>query len=117
LAHGARVGKVVTVLGDGPISRLTFAWEGTHTLKPALRLFERNGPDCGACVTEAPTTYEEAVRSFAPYRSVQEVNEPVRRGLSDLIHMAEVDGRTVYMFINNRLEGNSPMSIAALLGY
>ncbi len=58
--------------------------------------------------------YEEAVRIFSPYDRVQEVNEPVRRGLRELIDIAIVDGRPAFIFVNNRLEGNSPGTIVAI---
>jgi uncharacterized protein YecE (DUF72 family) len=58
--------------------------------------------------------YEEAVRSFAPYDRIREVNEPVRGALRDLIEMARVDGRPAFIFVNNRLEGNSPGTIVAI---
>jgi uncharacterized protein YecE (DUF72 family) len=58
--------------------------------------------------------YEDAVKSFAPYERVQEVNEPVRRALRELIEIARVDGRPAFIFVNNRLEGNSPGTIVAI---
>lgn len=58
--------------------------------------------------------YEEAVKTFAPYESVQEVNEPVRQGLRELVDMAMVDGTPAFIFVNNRLEGNSPGTIVAI---
>ncbi len=58
--------------------------------------------------------YEDAVRQFAPYDRVQEVNEPVRRGLRELIGIARVDGRPAFIFVNNRLEGNSPGTIVSI---
>jgi uncharacterized protein YecE (DUF72 family) len=58
--------------------------------------------------------YEEAVKKFAPYAGVQEVNEPVRRGLRELVDMAIVDGTPAFIFVNNRLEGNSPGTIVAI---
>jgi uncharacterized protein YecE (DUF72 family) len=58
--------------------------------------------------------YEDAVRQFAPYDRVQEVNEPVRRGLRELIDLARVDGRPAFIFVNNRLEGNSPGTIVSI---
>ena len=59
-------------------------------------------------------TYEDAVREFTPYNRVREVNEPVRRGLRELIDVALVDGRPAFLFVNNRLEGNSPGTIVAI---
>ena len=58
--------------------------------------------------------YEDAVRQFAPYDRVQEVNEPVRRGLRELVDIARVDGRPAFLFVNNRLEGNSPGTIVSI---
>ena len=58
--------------------------------------------------------YEDAVRQFSPYDRVQEVNEPVRRGLRELVDLARVDGRPAFLFVNNRLEGNSPGTIVSI---
>jgi uncharacterized protein YecE (DUF72 family) len=58
--------------------------------------------------------YEDAVKQFTPYDRVQEVNEPVRRGLRELIDIARVDGKPAFIFVNNRLEGNSPGTIVSI---
>jgi len=58
--------------------------------------------------------YEEAVREFSPYNEVRDVNEPVRRGLREMIEIARVDGRPAFVFVNNRLEGNSPGTIVSI---
>lgn len=58
--------------------------------------------------------YEEAVKFFSPYDRIRDVNETVRRGLRELVHIAEADGRPAFIFINNRLEGNSPATIVAV---
>ena len=58
--------------------------------------------------------YEDAVRMFSPYDRVQEMNEPVRQGLRELIDVALMDGRPAFVFVNNRLEGNSPGTIIAI---
>ena len=58
--------------------------------------------------------YEDAVREFSPYDRVRDVNEPARRALRELIHVALVDGQPAFVFVNNRLEGNSPVTIVAI---
>jgi uncharacterized protein YecE (DUF72 family) len=58
--------------------------------------------------------YEEAVRQFSPYDRVQEVNEPARRGLRELLDIARVDGRPAFIYVNNRLEGNSPGTVISI---
>ena len=59
-------------------------------------------------------THPDAVKQFTPYNRVREVNEPVRSGLRELIDFARVDGRPAFIFVNNRLEGNSPGTIIAI---
>jgi hypothetical protein len=58
--------------------------------------------------------YEEAVRKFSPYDRVQEVNQPLRDSLRELINFALVEGRPAFIFVNNRLEGNSPATIVSI---
>ena len=58
--------------------------------------------------------YKEAVRQFAPYDRVQEVNDPERRGLRELVEIARADSRPALIFVDNRLEGNSPGTIVAI---
>jgi uncharacterized protein YecE (DUF72 family) len=58
--------------------------------------------------------YENAVQQFAPYDRVQEVNVEVRSALREIVDMALVDGRPAFVFVNNRLEGNSPGTIMAI---
>ena len=58
--------------------------------------------------------YEDAVRMFSPYDRVQDVNQPVRNALRELVDVALVDGQPAFIFVNNRLEGNSPATIVAI---
>ena len=58
--------------------------------------------------------YEDAVRIFSPYDQVREVNHPVRAALKELVHVARVNGRPAFIYVNNRLEGNSPGTIVVV---
>jgi uncharacterized protein YecE (DUF72 family) len=58
--------------------------------------------------------YEDAVQMFSPYTQVQEVNEEVRSALREIVDVAMVDGVPAFVFVNNRLEGNSPGTIVAI---
>ncbi len=58
--------------------------------------------------------YEDAVKKFAPYQAVQEVYEPARKGLRELVRMAQDEHRITFIFVNNRLEGNSPGTIVSI---
>ncbi|MBY0506990.1 MAG: DUF72 domain-containing protein [Bryobacteraceae bacterium] len=59
--------------------------------------------------------YEEAVQRFSPYTHVQEENASVRQTLRELIAGAKKSGRRGLIFVNNRLEGNAPGTIDAVL--
>lgn len=62
--------------------------------------------------------YREAVASFSPYRETREPCPEARQDLRRLIARAKAtpSARPSYIFVNNRLEGNSPNTIAAALG-
>ncbi|MEO6847760.1 MAG: DUF72 domain-containing protein [Chthoniobacterales bacterium] len=60
--------------------------------------------------------YEEAVKKFAPYRRAKAVYEEGRRTMADLIKQnRKKSGKPSYIFVNNRLEGNSLQTISAVL--
>ena len=61
--------------------------------------------------------YQEAVDLFSPYDRVKEPNLEARAAGSALIQrgLAERAGGKTFIFVNNRLEGNSLLTIAAML--
>lgn len=59
--------------------------------------------------------YEEAVSSFAPYKSTQDPNPETRTALRSLISRAREKRQPSFMFVNNRLEGNAPLTIEAVI--
>lgn len=60
-------------------------------------------------------TYEEAVKKFAPYDSIQEENPELREGLVQTVRKCLAEGKTLYAYVNNRAEGNAPKTIEAIL--
>jgi len=60
-------------------------------------------------------TYEQAVKQFEPYDRVQEVNEGARSALRALIERARQRRQMAFLFVNNRLEGNAPSTIQAVV--
>ena len=59
--------------------------------------------------------YEEAVREFAPYAEVREPNPFARQGIREILEIAQMEDRTAFIFINNRLEGNAPGTMVSIL--
>jgi hypothetical protein len=52
-------------------------------------------------------SYEQAVRSFEPYGAIHEIVEVARRAIRKK--------QPAYVYVNNRLEGNAPSTIEAVL--
>lgn len=64
----------------------------------------------------AGRSYEEAVEAFSPYERVQDENPEARAALRELMSRARQMNEEAYLFVNNRLEGNAPGTIAAVVG-
>ncbi len=60
--------------------------------------------------------YEDAVKSFEPYERVQEPNEGARAGMVEIVKGARKRKLPAFLFVNNRLEGNAPGTIEAVVG-
>ncbi|PYT18974.1 MAG: DUF72 domain-containing protein [Acidobacteria bacterium] len=60
-------------------------------------------------------SYEDAVAQFTPYDKIRDENPEVRESLRALIHRMREERRAAYIFVNNRLEGNAPETIRAVV--
>jgi uncharacterized protein YecE (DUF72 family) len=60
-------------------------------------------------------TYQEAVELFEPYDKIKEENPELRLGLAEAANLCIAEGKTLYAYVNNRAEGNSPKTIEAIL--
>lgn len=60
--------------------------------------------------------YEAAVDSFEPYREIQEPNQEARDGLVEIAGQSRQRKKPAFLFVNNRLEGNAPGTIEAVVG-
>jgi uncharacterized protein YecE (DUF72 family) len=58
--------------------------------------------------------YQEAVEKFAPYTDIQDPNPAARGALRALIHDACEKKQMLFAYVNNRLEGNAPLTILAV---
>ncbi len=59
--------------------------------------------------------YAEAVERFQPYERIQEENPELRDGLVQSVERAVEEGRKLFAYVNNRAEGNAPLTIDAVL--
>ena len=60
-------------------------------------------------------TYEDAVKIFTPYDRIRDENPEARNALRELIRRMREERRAAYIFVNNRLEGNAPETIRAVV--
>jgi hypothetical protein len=59
--------------------------------------------------------YEEAVATFSPYTEIQDPNPQARDSMRILIGRAREDQKPLFLFVNNRLEGNAPLTIVSVV--
>ena len=59
--------------------------------------------------------YEDAVGLFQPYTAIQDPNPEARESMRVLIGRAREDRKLLFLFVNNRLEGNAPLTILSLV--
>ena len=59
--------------------------------------------------------YEQAVKAFQPYEHVQEPNPGAREAIRKIAERAWKTRQPAYVFVNNRLEGNAPGTIEAVV--
>jgi uncharacterized protein YecE (DUF72 family) len=60
-------------------------------------------------------SYENAVETFSPYQHVKHPYPEGRHALRRLIERAKIIQQPIYVFVNNRFEGNAPGTIRAVL--
>ena len=60
-------------------------------------------------------TYEKAVKEFSPYKETQAADPAAREAGRKLVIRAKQGRRPSFIYVNNRLEGNAPNTIAAML--
>jgi uncharacterized protein YecE (DUF72 family) len=60
------------------------------------------------------TWYEDQRQVFAPFDKLVEPDETMRKDVLDIIRRAATGSRQVYLLVNNKAEGSSPLTIEAL---
>jgi uncharacterized protein YecE (DUF72 family) len=59
--------------------------------------------------------YEQAVASFSPYQEIRDENLEGRQALKELVGAGLKTRRPTFLFVNNRFEGNAPMTIEGVV--
>lgn len=66
-------------------------------------------------LTPRGLTYAQAVKRFSPYSEIREPNPEMREDVLRLMKRADKKSYTAYVLINNRAEGNSPMTLDQII--
>jgi uncharacterized protein YecE (DUF72 family) len=93
------------------------AWSRMPELRYQMSIPDSRTADFAVCraLLRYGRVYEEAVKRFAPYREIQDPNPQARDSMRVLIGRAREDRGMLFLFVNNRLEGNAPLTILSLV--
>lgn len=102
------------------VAHVFSSWEALPPLAEQLALpGSLTRPDLAAVrlLLRPGRCYADAVKLFAPYDRLKEPQPAARAAAAGLIRAVEQGGRPrrLFLFVNNRFEGNAPGTIAAIL--
>jgi len=108
----------LAALADRGVAHVLNAWTRMPTLGEQMEIpgvFTADFTVVRALLRQG-RAYEQAVQAFEPYTKVQDPNPEARAALKTLARRTAARGEKGYFFVNNRLEGNAPSTIDAVLG-
>lgn len=93
------------------------AWTRMPELREQIRIPGSVTADFTVCraLLRRGRAYEDAVAAFQPYAEVRDVNPEARESMRALVTRAREERRMVFLFVNNRLEGNAPATILSIV--
>jgi hypothetical protein len=108
------------MLGAHGITHIYNSWSDMPAIGEQMALpGSLTNPECvGARLLLKPgRKYQEAVDAFSPYGTIHEVQPGVRHSAAQLVRQRRLSlpNRRTFLYFNNRLEGNAPRTIAAVL--
>jgi uncharacterized protein YecE (DUF72 family) len=92
-------------------------WSGMPALSAQHAALERTltaGFTIIRLLTPLGVSHADAVRRYAPYDRLVQPIPPMRTDTLALIDQAVAEQKSVYVLVNNRAEGNAPLTIQAL---
>ncbi len=104
------------ILHEHKVAHVYNAWNRMPTLARQIAIPESHTANFTVvrALLRAGRAYEQAVALFAPYEKVQDENPEARQSMRDIIREAKRRREALYLFINNRLEGNAPVTMLAV---
>lgn len=102
-------------LGEHRVAHVLNAWTRMPPLAKQLSLPEPADFTVVRALLREGRAYEDAVARFQPYNKIVEENPETRDALREWIRRMREERRASYIFVNNRLEGNAPETIRAVI--
>jgi uncharacterized protein YecE (DUF72 family) len=104
-------------LREHRVAHVYNAWSKMPELQQQMAIPESVTADFLVCraLLRRGRVYEDAVASFAPYTEVKDPNPEARESMRALIAQSKEERRGLFLFVNNRLEGNAPMTILSVV--
>jgi uncharacterized protein YecE (DUF72 family) len=92
------------------------AWARMPELSSQIRLPDAFTADFAVCraLLRRGRSYANAVELFSPYEEIRDPNPEGRQAIRGLIAWARENRRATFIFVNNRFEGNAPLTIEAI---
>jgi uncharacterized protein YecE (DUF72 family) len=93
------------------------AWSKMPELRTQIKIPDSATADFLVCraLLRHGRVYEDAVGLFQPYTEIQDPNPEARDSMRVLIGRARENKQFLFLFVNNRLEGNAPLTILSLV--
>jgi uncharacterized protein YecE (DUF72 family) len=93
------------------------AWSKMPELRHQMAIPDSATADflVGRALLRHGRVYEDAVGLFSPYTEIQDPNPEARESMRVLIGRARENKQFLFLFVNNRLEGNAPLTILSLV--
>jgi len=110
-------GEYFNCLHGHGVAHVFNAWTRMPELREQMQLPEIYTADftVARALLRKGRPYETAVAKFSPYQQIQDPNPETRQALRLLISRARGRSEPSYIFVNNRLEGNAPQTIEAIV--
>ena len=110
-------GDYFAVLRARGVAHVYNAWSRMPELRHQIAIPDSATADFQVCraLLRRGRMYEDAVKTFQPYTRVRDPNPEARESMRMLIDRARERGQWLFLFVNNRLEGNAPATILSLV--
>jgi uncharacterized protein YecE (DUF72 family) len=106
-----------TCLRSHGVAHVYSAWSRMPELREQIAIPDSGTAAFRVCraLLRRGRPYERAVAEFAPYTEIRDANPEARESMRVPIGRAAEEKRMLFLFVNNRLEGNAPLTILSLV--